>query len=397
MFSDAFIGLACTDCGATLTVEEADQDAIAGAGPCPDCGAPRVPEYDLDAVDHDSVREGRRAWDRDAVLPFSADSALSAAEGGTPSVDAPRVADELGLASVEIKDEARNPTGSVLDRGLSAAVTAADASGTDLIACASPGNAGQSMAAYAGQVDLRSYAFVPTRSPFSNKAMVNVHGGEMKVVPGRLGDAVDALAEELHADYVDLGAFASPFRHDGLKTVVYELLADRDWNAPDAIVFPASTGELVVGVVDGLQECEELGLIEELPTVYATQAAGCSPIAAAWEVGKETTEPWETPDTIVGELEVADPPGGDLALAALREVDGEVLTVEDDEALESAVAVASTEAVEIGLAGGVAAAGLWSLAEDGPLGEDDEVVVLNTEAATKAPDVLRSHLMGQGV
>ncbi|MFW5939906.1 MAG: threonine synthase, partial [Halolamina sp.] len=181
MFSDAFVGLACTDCGASLTVDDADPAAIAGAGPCPDCGAPRVPEYDLDRVDQESVREGRQAWDRDAVLPFDAESARTASEGGTPSVDAPRIADELGVAGVEIKDEARNPTGSVLDRGLSAAVTAADAAGADLVACASPGNAGQSMAAYAGRVDLRSYAFVPTRSPFSNKAMVNVHGGEMKV------------------------------------------------------------------------------------------------------------------------------------------------------------------------------------------------------------------------
>lgn len=397
MFSDAFVGLACTDCGATLAVEDADLETIAGAGPCPDCGAPRTPEYDLDAVDPDAVSAGLRAWDRDAVLPFDADAALSAAEGGTPSVDAPRIADELGLAGVAIKDEARNPTGSVLDRGLSAAVTAADAADTDLVACASPGNAGQSMAAYTGQVDLRSYAFVPTRSPFSNKAMVNVHGGEMKVVPGRLGDAVDALAEQLQSDYVDLGAFATPFRHDGLKTVAYELLADRGWDVPDAVVVPAGTGELVVGVVDGLGECVELGLIDELPPVYAVQAEGCAPIAAAWQAGKTETEPWETPDTIVGELEVADPPGGALALAAVAETGGEVLTVEDADALESAVAVASTETVEVGLAGGVAAAGLWALAEDGPLGAADEAVVVNTEAATKAPDVLRSHLMGQGV
>ncbi|NHX35700.1 MULTISPECIES: pyridoxal-phosphate dependent enzyme [Halolamina] len=397
MFSDAFVGLVCTDCGASLAADDAEPAAIAGAGPCPDCGAPRRPEYDLDGVDPDAVRAGPRAWDRDTVLPFEADSALSAAEGGTPSVDAPRLADELGLGGVAIKDEARNPTGSVLDRGLAVAVTAADASGAELVACASPGNAGQSMAAYAGQVDLRSYAFVPTRSPFSNKAMVNVHGGEMKVVPGRLGDAVNALTEELQSDYVDLGAFASPFRHDGLKTVAYELLADRDWDAPDAVVLPAGTGELVVGVVDGLRECVELGLIDDLPPVYAVQADGCAPIAAAWQAGRDDTEPWETPDTIVGELEVADPPGGPLALAAIRETGGEALTVEDPDALESAVAVASTETVEVGLAGGVAAAGLWALAEDGTLGSEDEAVVLNTEAATKAPDVLRSHLMGQGV
>ena len=397
MFSDAFVGLACTDCGASLALNDADPETVAAAGPCPDCGAPRTPTYDLDRVDPDAVRAGPRAWDRDAVLPFPADVALSAAEGGTPSVDAPRLADELGVGSVAIKDEGRNPTGSVLDRGLSAAVTAADAAGADLVACSSPGNAGQSMAAYAGRVDLRCYAFVPTRSPFSNKAMVNVHGGEMKVVPGRLGDAVDALGEQLRSDYEDLGAFATPYRHDGLKTVAYELLADRDWTVPDAVVLPAGTGELVVGVVDGLRECVELGLVDDLPPVYAVQAAGCAPISTAFEAGNATTEPWETPDTIVGELEVADPPGGDPALAALRETDGGAVTVEDDDALESAVAVASTETVELGLAGGVAAAGLWALAEDGTLGPDDDVVAVNTEAATKAPDVLRSHLMGQGV
>lgn len=397
MFSDAFVGLACTDCDAFVDVEEYTDAELAAAGPCPDCGAPRTPEYDLGTVDPDSVRAGRAVWDRDAVLPFTADSALSAAEGGTPSVDAPRLADELGIGGLRLKDEGRNPTGSVLDRGLSVAVTAANHADSELVACASPGNAGQSMAAYAGRVDLRSYAFVPTRAPFSNKALVNVHGGDMKVCPGRLGDAVEALSSELQREYLDLGPFATPYRHEGLKTLAYELLADRDWDAPDAIVLPASTGELVVGVVTGLRECRELGLVDELPAVYAVQAEGCAPIAAAWDADREETEEWATPDTIVGELEVADPPGGALALAALQETGGGALTVEDDEALESAVAVASTETVEVGLAGGVAAAGLWALVADDTLGETDEVVLVNTESATKTPDVLRSHLMGQGI
>jgi threonine synthase len=397
MFSDAFVGLVCTDCGEALTAADAELESIAAAGPCPDCGAPRTPEYDLDAVDVDAVRDGRTVWDRDAVLPFTAETGLSAAEGGTPSVDAPSLAAELGVATVSIKDEGRNPTGSVLDRGLSVAVTAAAAADTELVACASPGNAGQSMAAYAGRVDLRSYAFVPSRAPFSNKALINVHGGDMKVCPGRLGDAVDALRDQLKSDYVNLGPFATPFRHDGLKTLAYELLADRDWETPDALVVPASTGEVVVGVANGLQEAQALGLVDDVPAVYAVQPAGCAPIAAAWESGADDTEEWTTPDTIVGELEVADPPGGALALSAIAATDGAALAVEDDEALESAVAIASTETVEVGLAGGVAAAGLWELAEDGTFGAEDEVVVVNTESATKTPDVLRSHLMGQGI
>lgn len=398
MFTDAFVGLGCTECGARLDAA-AEPESVVAAGRCQDCGAPQTPEYDLDAVDADALREGRSAWDRDAMLPFPRERALSAGEGGTPLVPAPRLADELGLAGVGLKDEGRNPTGSALDRGLSVAVTAAHESGADLLACASPGNAGQSMAAYAGQVDLRSYAFVPSRSPFSNKALINVHGGEMKVVPGRLGDAAAALDEQLKSAYQSMDAFVSPFRHDGLKTVAYELLADRDWRVPDAVVVPATTGELVVGFVDGLRECVDLGLVADLPAVYAVQPTGCAPIVSAWRAAGAdgSVEPWQTPDTIVGECEVPDPAGGGPALRALEATDGDAVTVDDDEALESAVRVAASETVEVGLAGGVAAAGLWKLAENGALGGDDEAVLVNTESATKTPDVLRSHLMGQGI
>jgi threonine synthase len=398
MFTDAFVGLACTECDATIDAADSPDDLVA-AGRCADCSAPQAPAYDLDAVDTASLRDATTAWEYDAVLPFDRETALSAGEGGTPLVAAPRLADELGLGGVELKDEGRNPTGTVLDRGLSVAVTAAAESDTELLACASPGNAGQSMAAYAGRVDLRSYSFVPTRSPFSNKALINVHGGDMKVVPGRLGDAEAALAEQLKSDYRSMDAFTSPFRHDGLKTVAYEVLSGRNWETPDAVVVPATTGELVVGLVTGLRECAELGLVESLPPVYAVQPTGCAPIATAWQAaGAEgTVERWETPDTIVGECEVPMPAGGDLALDALAEAGGGAITVDDDAALESAVSVAASETVEVGLAGGVAAAGLWQLAEDGVVAGDDEVVVVNTESATKTPDVLRSHLMGKGI
>jgi threonine synthase len=226
--------------------------------------------------------------------------------------------------------------------------------------------------------------------------MVNVHGGEMRVVGGRYPDALAAVDDQLESAYHSLQEFADPFRHDAYRSLAYELLADLDWRVPDAVVLPVGTGEVVVGVVAGLRDCAEAGLVDGVPRVYAAQPAGCAPVVTAFEAGR-SVEPWSTPDTIVGELEIPDPPGGDLAVAALRETGGGAVAVDDDEALEAAVTVAATAVLEVGAAGGVAVAGAGALAADGAFDDDATVVVANTESGTKTADVLRSHLMGKGI
>ena len=344
---------------------------------------------------------GRGHWRFDAVLPFTADAAVSAGEGATPLVPTDRLADELDVDAVYVKDEGRNPTGTVLDRGLAVALTAVTiraANGADVepLACASPGNAGQSMAAYAGRADLRSYAFVPSRCAFSNKAMTNVHGGDMRVVGGRFPDAAAAVDDQLETDYTDLTEFTTPYRHEGIKTLAFELVADLG-GPPDTVVIPTGTGEVVAGVYKGFTDLARIGVIETVPRIVAAQAAGCAPIAAAIDRGLDEPEPWSTPDTICGELEIADPRGGAAAIEAVRESGGTAIGVEDTDILASAVAVAQNEVMEMGVTGGAAPAAAWDLAEDGFFERDETVVLLNTDAGLKTPDVLRSHLMGQGI
>ena len=368
------------------------------------------PAYDYDAVDPETLLgaprdgpagTGRGHWRFDALLPFPAEAAISAGEGATPLVPTDRLADELDVDAVYVKDEGRNPTGTVLDRGLSVALTAVAAradEGQDVepLACASPGNAGQSMAAYAGRADLRSYAFVPSRCAFSNKAMTNVHGGDMRVVGGRFPDAAAAVDEQLETEYTDLGEFATPYRHDGVKTLAFELVADLG-EAPDVVVVPTGSGEVVAGAYKGFSELERVGAIEAVPRIVAAQAAGCAPIAAAVERGLNEPEPWETPDTICGELEIADPAGGAAAVEAVAESGGTAVGVEDEDVLASAVAVAQNEVMEMGATGGAAPAGAWALTEEGFFDGDETVVLINSDAGLKTPDVLRSHLMGQGI
>jgi threonine synthase len=108
-------------------------------------------------------------------------------------------------------------------------------------------------------------------------------------------------------------------------------------------------------------------------------------------------EAWETPDTIVGELEIPAPAGGDLAVQAIAGTGGDGVAVDDDDALESAVTLAQSTVLEVGVGGGVAAGGAWALADAGAFADDATVVVCNTESGTKTADVLRSHLMGKGV
>ena len=390
--TDAFRGLECGGCGASFDADE--------HGRCPECGGSLDPTYDYDAVDpddlfDDAATRGPGHWRFDALLPFPAETALTASEGATPLVRTDRLADELGVDAAYVKDEGRNPTGTVLDRGMSVAVTAASDREVEPLALAAAGNAGQSAAAYAGRADLRSYAFVPSRTAFSNKAMVNVHGGDMRVVGGRYADAAAAVDEQLQTDYYSLQEFTTPYRHDGAKTLAFELFVDI--GVPDAVVVPVGTGELLVGLVKGFRELREVGAAEGLPRVYAVQPEGCAPIAAASRAGADAVEPWEHPDTIVGELEIEDPAGGGPALDALAAADGDALTVPDGEALESAVTACQSEVLEVGGPGGVALAGAWTLAEGDELGPDDTVVVVNPDAGAKTPDVLRSHLMGKGI
>ncbi|WP_226480193.1 threonine synthase [Natrinema amylolyticum] len=393
--TDAFAGLECVDCGATVDAAETHR--------CPDCGGSLDPSYDYDAIDLDretlAARPFDSQWRYAELLPFARESAVTTNEGATALVDCPDLAAELGVEHVLIKDEGRNPTGSVTDRGASVAVTAAAAHGASDIALPSPGNGGQAAAAYAARAGLESHAYLPSRSGFTNKAMVNVHGGDMNVVGGRYGDAVGAFEEGLaeHDDWYSLRAFETPYRHEGAKTLFYELVEQLEWTVPDVVAYPTGAGTGLVGLAKAAREFRQLGLTDELPALYAAQAAGCAPIVEAVDDGRDEHEPVEHPDTICGELEIPDPTASPRVLEAIRESDGGAVATEDPDILESAARVAQAEGLELIPSAAAAASGAWELAEHGAFDGSETVVIVNTGAGNKEADVLRSHLMSQGV
>jgi threonine synthase len=394
--TDVFVGLECVDCGGEFEARDATHR-------CPDCDGILDPAYDYDAVSLSRAdladRPFESMWRYEPLLPFARESAVSMDEGGTPLVSCPSLADELGVADVYVKDEGRNPTGTFKDRGQSVAVTAAVQHGATDVALASAGNAGQAASAYAARAGLDSHVFLPARSGFTNKAMVNVHGGDMTVVGGRIGDAgaafEDALAE--HDDWYPVQTFVTPYRHEGKKTMYCEIAEQLDFDAPDHVVYPTGGGVGIVGMHKAAREFRELGLVEDAPAFHAAQSTGCAPIVDAFDAGRERHEPWDVPDTICGGIEIPDPGASHLVLDAIRESGGEAVATPDEDILDAAITVAQHEGLEMAPTCAAAASGAWALAERDAFDADDTVVIVNTGTGNKDADVLRSHLMGKGV
>lgn len=393
-----FEGFRCTDCGKTTPT--------AAPTRCSACDGTLDATYDYGAIDlsREALAERTGGWKHRELLPLVPQGM---GEGGTPLVETPRLADELGVKRVFVKNEAHNPTGSVTDRALSPVAAAASEAGHQTLALPSTGEDGQAAAAYAARAGLSSRVFVPSRATFVTKAMINVHGGDMRVVEGRFDDAREAFEAALEdrggdgdgddePSWFPAGPFDSPFRHEGVKPVYYEVVEQLEWTAPDAVVAPVGQGSTIAGLWKAARDFDDLDLVDATPRFYAAQPDGCAPVVEAVESGADP-EPWDVPDTVVGSLEIPDPAGGLPAVEAVSASDGGAVAVDDQDALDSAATVAQHEGLEVSVACGVAAAGAWALKQDGELAADDTVVLLNTASGNKDADLVRSRLMGRGM
>jgi len=389
--TDAVVGLGCRACGTTHPADT--------VGHCPACDGPLAVRFDPGDLTRDAlVARDRRGLARFAgLLPFRVDRLDPLEAGDTPLLALDELGEGLGVGSLAVKDEARNPTGALADRAATLTVAAAREVGASAVALPSPGNGAQAVAASAARAGLDSHAFVPSRTPFVNKAMINVHGGEMTVVPGRFADALAAYEEAMaEADWFPAAGFATAYPLEGVKTVAFELLAQRGWTVPDAVVVPVGHGTGLVGIEKGFRELVAGGLIDEEPRLFAVQPAGCAPIASSWTGAGEAVTPVEGPDTICGELEIPDPRRGRGVLEALSRTDGGAVAVPDEAILEAATSLAAAGPT-VSVSGGAALAGASALAEGDALGADADVVLVNPLSGNKEADILRSHLMSKGI
>jgi threonine synthase len=310
--------------------------------------------------------------------------------GCTPLVRADRLAAQLGLREVWVKNDTANPTHSFKDRVVSVAAARARELGFQTIACASTGNLANSVAAHGAALGLESYVFIPADLEEQKVLATGVYGTKLVAVDGSYDD-VNRLCTELCAerDWAFVNINLRPYYAEGSKTLAFEIAEQLGWEMPDRCVIPLASGSLFTKVARGFAEWRELGLLEgELPRMNGAQAEGCAPVASAFAAGHEVCRPVR-PNTIAKSLAIGNPADGPYALDLARRTGGSVDAVSDEEIRAGVALLARTTGIFTETAGGVTTAVLLKLAERGDIDPDERVVLAITGDGLKTLDAVR--------
>src|SRR5437016_7836273 len=380
-------GLKCKECG-----ERYPLDARYF---CEKCFGPLEVDYDLAGLDAAETRRRIQAgppsiWRYADFLPFERRPRTALAAGITPLVRADRLAEKLGIREVWVKNDAANPTHSFKDRVVTIALAKARELGYDVVACASTGNLANAVAAHAAAAGLESYVFIPADLEEQKVLATGVYGTNLVAVSGNYDD-VNRLCTEVSGehDWAFVNINMRPYYAEGSKTLAYETVEQLGFELPDRVVCPIASGSLFTKIARGFEEWLELGLVEgRLPTFNGAQAAGCSPVASAFEAGQDFCRPVK-PDTIAKSLAIGNPADGPYALDLARRTGGSIDSVSDDEIREGIKLLARTTGIFTETAGGVTVAVLRKLAERGDIDPDERVVAYITGDGLKTLDVAR--------
>jgi threonine synthase len=303
---------------------------------------------------------------------------------------ADRLADQLGLREVWIKNDAANPTHSFKDRVVAVALARARELGFETIACASTGNLANAVAAHAAAAGLESYVFIPSDLEEQKVLATGVYGTNLVAVRGNYDD-VNRLCTEISGehDWAFVNINMRPYYAEGSKTLAFETAEQLGFRLPDRVVAPIASGSLFTKIARGFEEWLEVGLLEgELPTFNGAQATGCSPVASAFENGQDFCRPVK-PDTIAKSLAIGNPADGPYALDLARRTNGSIDSVTDEEIREGIKLLARTTGIFTETAGGVTMAVLQTLAGRGDIDPDERVVVYITGEGLKTLDCAR--------
>jgi threonine synthase len=318
---------------------------------------------------------------------------VSLGAGFTPLVRADRLAAELGLGELWIKNDTVNPTGSFKDRVVSVALTKAQELGFKVAAAASTGNLANSVAAHAAHAGMESVVFIPADLEAGKVVTTAVFGGKLVAIDGNYDD-VNRLCAEIASErpsWAFVNVNVRTYYAEGSKTLAFEIAEQLGWQAPDHVVVPVASGSQLTKVAKGFKELELVGLIEESPVrISGAQAAGCSPIAAAFDAGWDAVKPVK-PSTIAKSLAIGNPADGPYALDAVRESGGAFGSVTDDQIIEGIRLLARTEGIFAETAGGVTIATLAQLAASGAIRRDERVVAIISGNGLKTIEAVAPH------
>ena len=359
---------------------------------CPDCQAPLLASYDLTSAKSKLAREeirrrSRGMWRWRELLPVQDSKAVvSLGEGDTPLLEINRLAKDLGITQLYLKDESRNPTGSFKARGLAAAVSKARELGIQQLILPTAGNAGGALAAYAARCQMRALIIMPKDTPPANIEECRIAGADFRLVDGLISDAA-RLAQEIASsqNWFDLSTFKEPYRLEGKKVMGFELAEAFEWELPEVIIYPTGGGTGLVGMWKAFDELEELGWLktQQRPRLMVVQAAGCAPVVKAFESGAKHCDIWENAHTIANGLRVPKSFADRLILRIIRASNGIAIAVSDEEIYTYQRLLAAHEGIFTAPEGAATLAGLVRLKQLGWIRQDERVVLFNTGAGLK--------------
>ena len=378
--SNHITGLRCVCC-----------QKVAGIEPnryvCPQCSGNLMVEYDYDAVAREFRRETLAAnsdhtiWRYGPLLPV-ASRLPGPPVGFTPLIEAPRIAKALGLRTVLVKDDGRNPSASFKDRASAVALAHAIEAGRDLVTGASTGNAASATAVLAAAAGVRARIFVPKTAPRAKIAQLLTFGAEVLAVDGTYDQAFDlCLAATRKFGWYNRNTGFNPYTREGKKTVSFEICEQLGWQVPDIVVVPVGDGNILTGVRKGFAELVRIGFISHEPKLLAVQAEGSAAIVSAWKANTDI-EP-VSGNTVADSISVSLPRDGVAAVQAIRASDGFGITVSDDAILAAIPELARSSGVFGEPAAAAAYAGLVNAVHQKIVDSAATVVLLNTGSGLK--------------
>jgi threonine synthase len=324
---------------------------------------------------------------RELVLEPESDQIVSFPEGNTPLIAQDRLAAWTGSRGLLVKHEGMNPTGSFKDRGMTVGATQARRIGARAVACASTGNTSASLAAYAARAGIPALVLVPSGHVALGKLMQTLaYGARTLAVRGDFDACLELARQASERLGVYLLNSVNPFRVEGQKTIVFELLQQLGWTAPDWIALPAGNLGNTAAFGKALIEATSFGLISRMPRLLAVQAQGAAPFFRSFR-DAFSTRPRVNAETVATAIRIGNPASFDRAVRAIRETDGAVLAVSDEAILEAKAAV---DAAGVGCepASAASVAGVRQAVDEGLISASERVVAVLTGHVLKDPGVL---------
>ncbi len=365
---------------------------------CPSCSGNLDVIYDYARVRREFSRESLASskdftiWRYRPLLPISYDSPVPALPvGWTPVFDCSRLADEIGVSRLLIKDDGHNPTASFKDRPSALAVVKAREIGANIITTASSGNAGVALAGMCASMGTKSVIFVPASAPPAKLAQLQIYGALAVLVEGSYDEAYDLCLEASRRfGWYQRSTGYNPFMSEGKKTSALEIAEQLQWRVPDKVFVPVGDGCIIGGLWKGFSDLLHLGMVDCRPRLIGVQAEGAAAIVDAVN-GDGTVRPAQA-RTIADSICVGKPRDATKAVRAMRESGGSGVKVTDNEILAAAGRLARTAGVFVEPAAAAAFAGLVKMSEAGRLDPHDQVLLLLTGSGLKDIDAVRATL-----